>query len=75
MQLLYEDIPQESGSYQCRAAHISANGYASGYRYEDEYGYGSQVCIYMGLRPSRDQVNQQVLEASKVTLDVEILKC
>jgi hypothetical protein len=26
MQLVYEDMPQESGSYQCRAAHISANG-------------------------------------------------
>jgi len=25
MQLVYEDMPQESGSYQCRAAHISAN--------------------------------------------------
>jgi hypothetical protein len=24
MQLVYEDMPQESGSYQCRAAHISA---------------------------------------------------
>jgi len=35
----------------------------------------SQIYIYMGLRPSRDQVNQQVLEASKVILDVEILKC
>jgi len=23
MQLVYEDMPQESGSYQCRAAHIS----------------------------------------------------
>jgi hypothetical protein len=30
MQLVYEDMPQESGSYQCRAAHISANGYANG---------------------------------------------
>jgi hypothetical protein len=24
MQLVYEDMPQESGSYQCRAAHIRA---------------------------------------------------
>jgi hypothetical protein len=30
MQLVYEDMPQESGSYQCRAAHISANGYTNG---------------------------------------------
>jgi len=30
MQLVYEDMPQESGSYQCRAAHTSANGYANG---------------------------------------------
>jgi hypothetical protein len=57
MQLVYEDMPQECGSYQCRAAHISANGYANGYRYGDEYGYryGSQVCIYTGLLASRDQ--------------------
>ena len=55
MQLVYEDIPQECGSYQCRAAHISANGYANGYRYGDEYGYGSQVCIYTGLQASRDK--------------------
>jgi len=26
MQLVYEDMPQESGSYQYRVAHISANG-------------------------------------------------
>jgi predicted nucleic acid-binding protein len=57
MQLVYEDMPQESGSYQCRAAHISANRYANGYRYGDEYGYGywSQVCINAGLEASRDQ--------------------
>jgi len=30
MQLVYEDMPQESGSYRCRAARISANGYANG---------------------------------------------
>jgi hypothetical protein len=39
MQLVSEDMPQECGSYQCRAAHISANGYANGDRYGDEYGY------------------------------------
>jgi len=50
-----------------RAAHISANGYANGSRYGDEYGYGSRVCIYTGLRPLRDQVNQQVLDEYKVT--------
>jgi hypothetical protein len=53
MQLVYEDMPQESGSYQCRAAHIRANGCASGYSYG--YGYGSQVCIYTGLQASRNQ--------------------
>jgi len=26
MQLVYEDMPQESGSYQCRATHFSTNG-------------------------------------------------
>jgi len=58
MQLVYEDMPQESGSYQCRAAHISANGGANGDRYGDEYGceYGRQVCIYTGLLASRDQL-------------------
>ena len=55
MQLVYEDMPQECGLYQCRAAHISANGYANGDRYGDEYGceYGKQVCIYTGLLASR----------------------
>jgi hypothetical protein len=70
MQLVYEDMPQECGSYQYRAAHISANGYANGDRYGDEYGceYGRQVCIYTGLLASRTLVNQQVKEASKVTV-------
>jgi hypothetical protein len=39
MQLVY-DMPQESDSYQCRVAHISANEYANGYRYGGEYGCG-----------------------------------
>jgi len=30
MQLVYEDMPHESGTYQCRAAHLSAKGYANG---------------------------------------------
>jgi hypothetical protein len=57
MQLVYEDMPQESSSYQCRAAHISATGWANGDRYGDEYGweYGRQVCIYTGILASRDQ--------------------
>jgi hypothetical protein len=38
MQLVYEDMPQECGSYQCSAVHINANGYTNGYRYGDEYG-------------------------------------
>ena len=52
MQLVYEDTPQESGSDQCRAAHINANGYANGNRYGDEcgYGYRSQVCIDIGVK-------------------------
>jgi hypothetical protein len=54
MQLVSEDMPQECGSYLCRAAHISTNGYANGDRYGDEYGYeyGRQVCIYTGLLAS-----------------------
>jgi len=57
IQLVYEDMPQESGPYQCRAAHISTNGYANGYRSGDEYGYGygRQVYIYTSLLASRDQ--------------------
>jgi hypothetical protein len=57
---MYEDMPQECGSYQCRAAYISANGYANGDRYGDEYGceYGRQVCIYPGLLASRRSINK-----------------
>ena len=48
MQLVYEDMPQESDSYQCRAAHISATDMQTDKRYGDEYGceYRRQVCIY-----------------------------
>jgi hypothetical protein len=66
MQLVYEYMPQ-------RAAHISVNGYTNEYRYGCGYrhGYGYKyrglVCIYTGLLASRRSVNQQVLEASKVT--------
>jgi len=62
MQFVYEDMLQESGSYQCRAAHISANGYANeyrygyGYRHGYGYGYRSLVCIYIrAFWPREDQ--------------------
>ena len=68
MQLVYEDMPQESGSYLYRAAHISTTGWANGNRYGDEYGceYGRQVCIYTAFCPREDQSINQVKEASKV---------
>jgi hypothetical protein len=65
MQLVYEDMPQECGSYLCRAAHICANRDTNGYRYG--YGYGSQVCIYTSLQASRRSDNKQAFLASKVT--------
>jgi len=56
MQLVY-DMPQESDSYQCRVAHISANEYTNGYRYGGEYGcgYRSQSLYIRAFRPREDQ--------------------
>lgn len=60
--------------YLMRVAHIGANGWGNRDRYGDEYrcGHGRQVWIYTGLQALRRSVNQEVLEASKVSTTITI---
>jgi len=68
MQLVYEDMPQESGPYQCRAAHISAERLISVRLISVQTDKQTEIdmetnmdvdigdkSIYTGLLASRDQ--------------------
>jgi hypothetical protein len=46
---------QEGGSYQCRAAHICANGYANGYDKDTDVDMDIGVkSVYIGALGSRE---------------------